>query len=120
MREQVIDPAPTWDPFHGYHVGEFFDETTGYVAGYRLIDALDAPYAGRWADPDANAVIERMRRVYRDRGEAASLGRTAAERASRFTWSATVRRVAELLGCSGFHILDELRPAGDGTGRLAR
>ena len=74
-------------------VSEFFDGMVGYVVGHRLIEARNAVYSGRWADPNDDEIIEQMRRVYRDRQEAAALGDAAAERAGRFTWAESVRKL---------------------------
>jgi glycosyltransferase involved in cell wall biosynthesis len=78
-------------------VSEFFDASAGYVVPHRLIEARNDLYFGHWADPDDHAMIEHLRRVHRDRGEATRLGERAAAIASRFTWAETVRKVLEVL-----------------------
>jgi glycosyltransferase involved in cell wall biosynthesis len=74
-------------------VSEFFDESVGYVVGHHLIEARNAVYSGRWADPNDDEIIEQIRRVYRDRQEAARLGEAAAKYARRFTWRDAVRKL---------------------------
>jgi glycosyltransferase involved in cell wall biosynthesis len=81
---------------------EFFDESVGYVAPHRLVEARNGVYAGRWADPDDAGIIDAMRRVYRDPGGAARLGRAAAARARRFTWRDAGRKLAAVLAKHGF------------------
>jgi glycosyltransferase involved in cell wall biosynthesis len=73
--------------------GEFFDADVGYQVNYRLIEARNAIYRGRWADPDDGEMIERMRQVYGNRDEARRLGDAAALRAPGFTWGETVRKL---------------------------
>lgn len=82
--------------------GEFFDASVGYDVGYRLVEARNAVYRGRWADPNDGEVIARMRQVYRDRGEARRLGERAAARAARFTWGNTIRTLTHALTRHGF------------------
>lgn len=82
--------------------GEFFDATVGYEVGYRLIEARNAIYSGRWADPDDADLVAHMKRVVRDRDEARRLGACAAERAARFTWADTARRLVGVLTRYGF------------------
>jgi glycosyltransferase involved in cell wall biosynthesis len=82
-------------PFGG--AGEFFDGTVGYEVPYRLVEARNAIYRGRWADPDDRAIIARMRQVYADRDAALRLGEVAAERAKGFTWDATSEKLIGLL-----------------------
>jgi glycosyltransferase involved in cell wall biosynthesis len=83
-------------------VGAFFDASVGYEVGYRLVEARNAIYSGRWADPDDNDLIDRMRQVARGPAEAARLGQVAAERAGRFTWSKTAQGLVEVLVRYGF------------------
>lgn len=78
-------------------VGAFFDAAVGYEVPYRLIEARNAIYTGKWADPDDEAMIAAMRRVYADRDEARQLGERAAERAAAFTWEETTRNVVAAL-----------------------
>jgi len=81
--------------------GAFFDGSVGYEVGYRLVEARNAVYSGRWADPDDAEMIARMRQVRADRAEARRLGERAAGRAAGFTWAATARRLVEVLGRHG-------------------
>jgi len=83
-------------------VGAFFDASVGYEVGYRLVEARNAIYSGRWADPHDNDFIDRMRQVAQCPAEAARLGLVAAERARRFTWSETARGLVEVLARHGF------------------
>jgi len=82
--------------------GEFFDETVGYEVGYRLIEARNAIYSGRWADPHDGEMIAAMRQVHVDREDAFQRGQLAAERAARFTWKETARKLIEVLKRHGF------------------
>lgn len=81
--------------------GEFFDSGVGYEAPYRLIEARNAIYSGKWADPDDAAIAAAMRRVHADRDEARRLGEFAARRAAAFTWAETVRKLAGVLRREG-------------------
>ncbi len=76
---------------------QFFDESVGYVVPHKLIDANNDIYHGRWADPDDGAMIAQMRRIHRDRAEAARLGEAAAARARCFTWRDTGRKLLDVL-----------------------
>ncbi|MBX9623455.1 MAG: glycosyltransferase [Gemmataceae bacterium] len=87
--------------------GAFFDAGVGYAVPHRLVEARNAVYSGRWADPDDRAVVAAMRRVYADPTGAARLGAAAADRAARFTWSATTAGLVAALARHGF------LPAGD-------
>jgi glycosyltransferase involved in cell wall biosynthesis len=78
-------------------VGEFFDGSVGYEVGYTLVEARNAVYGGRWADPDDGEMIGRMRQVYDDPMEAFRLGERAARRAGAFTWDETARKLVEVL-----------------------
>ncbi|MBX9585003.1 MAG: glycosyltransferase family 4 protein [Gemmataceae bacterium] len=93
-------------------VGSLFDERVGYAVPYRLVEARNAVYAGRWADPDDGAVMAALRRVYADREEAGRLGALAAERAAGFTWAATARGLADALARHGFLPAGMAGPAG--------
>jgi glycosyltransferase involved in cell wall biosynthesis len=83
-------------------VGEFFDATVGYELGYRLIEARNAVYSGRWADPDAGDLAAALRRIHRDRDEAHRLGEVARIRAQRFTWTKTAHKLIDALTRHGF------------------
>lgn len=78
-------------------VSEFFDSDVGYVVPHTLFETRNEYYRGRWADPDDNAIIERMREIYRDRAKSANLGIQAAARSRRFTWRDTGRRLLAAL-----------------------
>lgn len=56
-------------------------------------------YAGfRWAEPDFDALVDRLRWVRANPGPARELGRRAAERAhARWTWGHTAERILEAL-----------------------
>lgn len=82
---------------HSSGLTEFFDGRVGHVVPHRLIETRNEYYCGRWADPDDCELIERMRRVYRNRAEAAELGELAAARARRFTWRDGGRQLANIL-----------------------
>ena len=82
--------------------GAFFDGSVGYVVGYRLVEAHNAIYSGRWADPDDGDMIEQLRRVSHDHNEAARFGTLAAERAAPFTWKQTARWLVAVLARYGF------------------
>lgn len=81
---------------------EFFEQNVGYEVGYRLIAARNAIYSGRWADPHDDEIIAALRQVYCDRAEAHRRGRLSAERAARFTWAETARKLIEVLKRYGF------------------
>jgi glycosyltransferase involved in cell wall biosynthesis len=83
-------------------VGEFFGSEVGYEVGFRLVQARNAVYSGRWADPDDGEMIARMRQVYADRDETRRLGERAAARAAQFTWAESARRLVAVLQRYGF------------------
>jgi glycosyltransferase involved in cell wall biosynthesis len=83
-------------------VGEVFDSSVGYEVGYKLIEAKNAVYSGRWADPDNDELIARMREVHADRTGAERLGRAAARRAPAFSWSESIRKLTATLGKHGY------------------
>ena len=92
--------------------GAFFDGSVGYAVPYRRVEARNAVYAGRWADPDDGAMVAAMRRVVADRAEAGRLGTLAADRAGAFTWAATARGLADALARHGFLPAGMTAPAG--------
>ena len=57
----------------------------------------NAIYTGRWATPHDEEMIAAMRQVCDNREEVARRGERAAERASRFTWRETARKLVEVL-----------------------
>jgi glycosyltransferase involved in cell wall biosynthesis len=83
-------------------VGEFFDANVGYEVGYRLVEAKNAVYRGRWADPCDRHLIDHMWRVRKDHAGAARLGDEAARRAAGFRWEDTVRKLVIVLIRHGF------------------
>jgi glycosyltransferase involved in cell wall biosynthesis len=83
-------------------VSAFFDSTVGYEVGYRLIEARNAIYSGRWAEPEVDELVAGMREVYARPDEARRLGAHAARRAARFTWDHTTRRLVIVLIQNGF------------------
>ena len=82
--------------------GAFFDGAVGYDVGYRLVEARNAVYAGRWADPDDGHMIRRMRDVRHDPADAARRGALAADRARGFTWGGAVQKLLDVLARHGF------------------
>ena len=93
---------PTIAPKFG-GMREYFDEGVGYPVDYRLVpcggiyaqDTFSA--GGYWAKVDEDALIEQMRWVYANRGHAHELGKTASERALRYSWQAAHRRLEKVL-----------------------
>ena len=81
---------------------EFLHEGVGYpieVRGLVPADAKCPYYEGfRWADPDPDDLIAKMRHVFTHREEARAKGAAAArEAAAKWTWDATAARVEERL-----------------------
>jgi glycosyltransferase involved in cell wall biosynthesis len=81
---------------------EFLDEEVALPVRPRaLIDArAKCPYyeGFRWADPDFDELVGRLRWVYRNREAARELGRRAATRAGeRWTWAQTAERILAAL-----------------------
>ena len=83
-------------------VGEVFDSAVGYEVSYRLIEAKNAVYSGRWADPNHDELIARMREVYADRATAERLGVAAARRAPAFSWANSIRTLTAALAKHGY------------------
>jgi glycosyltransferase involved in cell wall biosynthesis len=83
-------------------VGEVFDSSVGYDVSYKLIEAKNAVYSGRWADPDNDELIARMREVYADRASAERLGLAAARRAPAFSWAESIRKLTAALAKYGY------------------
>jgi glycosyltransferase involved in cell wall biosynthesis len=83
-------------------VGEVFDSAVGYEVGYKLIEAKNQVYSGRWADPDNDQLIARMREVYADRAAAERFGRAAALRAPGFSWDESIRKLTTALARHGY------------------
>jgi glycosyltransferase involved in cell wall biosynthesis len=81
---------------------EFFHEGVGYPIPVKRLVPADAKcpyYEGfRWADPDFDALVVALRRVYECREEARSRGaKAASEAAAKWTWSASVERIVARL-----------------------
>jgi glycosyltransferase involved in cell wall biosynthesis len=92
---------------------EFFDESVGYPIRYVLEPAARYPlYGGLWCRFDREALVEQLRRVYRDRDGAVRNGGAAAARAREFTWDRAGGRLVALLRRSGMLAAD-----GAATGR---
>lgn len=83
-------------------VGEVFDAGVGYEVDYKLIEAKNKIYSGRWADPDNDHLISRMREVYADRDTADNFGVAAALRAPAFSWTAALQKLADALAKHGY------------------
>ena len=85
---------------------EFFDEQVGFPVRARALVPAEAKceyYHGwRWAEPDFEQLVERMRYVYQHRDAARAVGVRAAEvAAARWTWGHAAGRIVERLGASG-------------------
>jgi glycosyltransferase involved in cell wall biosynthesis len=81
---------------------EFFHEGVGYTVALKGLVPADAKcphYAGfRWADPDADDLAAKMRRVFTHRDEARAKGAAAArEAAAKWTWARTAERIVARL-----------------------
>lgn len=83
-------------------VGEMFDATVGYEVSYKLIEAKNRVYSGRWGDPSNDELIARMRQVYTDRAAADRLGVAAARRAPEFSWDESIRKLTAALAMHDF------------------
>jgi glycosyltransferase involved in cell wall biosynthesis len=83
-------------------VGEVFDPAHGYAVGYTVIEAKNRVYSGRWADPDDDHLIARMREVHADRDIAARFGAAAARRAPAFSWAAAIGKLVAALAKHGY------------------
>jgi glycosyltransferase involved in cell wall biosynthesis len=84
-------------------VAEYFDASIGYEIPYDIVPA-DGRFAGlgMWSQPDRTAIVSAMRRVYRDRLEAAELGRAGAGRLKRLSWQNANRELLAALQDAGF------------------
>ncbi len=77
---------------------EFFNETHGYSADFKLVPAsYNYSGGGVWAEPDKDHLIELLRRVYKDRDEARRIGVTAARFASTFTWARSTAALVKVM-----------------------
>jgi glycosyltransferase involved in cell wall biosynthesis len=83
-------------------VGAFFDSRVGYEIGYKMAEARNAVYSGKWSDPDDSDLILGMRQVYDNRDRARQLGVDAVERARAFRWEDTIRKLVIVLIQKGF------------------
>jgi glycosyltransferase involved in cell wall biosynthesis len=80
----------------------FFDPGVGYVVDHTLVPVENEIYTGRWAMPSDESIVERMRQVYTNQGEAKRLGALCAARARNFTWKASGRKLVAALREHGF------------------
>ncbi len=106
LLEAMACGVPLVSPTFG-GVGAFFDPRYGYEVGYRLVEARNAVYRGRWADPDDEELVDRLRQVYAAPAQARQFGRAAAARALQFRWEDTTRKLVIVLIQNGF-----IRPGG--------
>jgi glycosyltransferase involved in cell wall biosynthesis len=83
-------------------VGAFFDGRVGYEVRFRPSGAFNSVYRGTWSEPDGDEMVRQMRRVSRNRAEAASLGKAAAARATKFRWEDATRKLVIALIRNGF------------------
>ena len=77
---------------------EFFDPSVGYCVDYSL-ESADERYSGLgiWAQPSLDSLVEQMRRVYNNMGEAAHIGLLASKRAHQFTWRKSNQRLLSIV-----------------------
>lgn len=77
---------------------EFFDSTVGYCVDYDL-EPADERYMGLGirAQPRVESLVEQMRRVYRNMGEAAHIGTLANKRAHQYTWRRANQRLLAIV-----------------------
>jgi glycosyltransferase involved in cell wall biosynthesis len=81
---------------------EFLNERVGYPIAVRGLVPADAKcpyYEGfRWADPDPDDLVAKLRHVFTHRDEARAKGAAAAaEAAAKWTWQHTAARIEERL-----------------------
>ena len=75
----------------------FFDSRVGYEVRFRPVGAWNSVYRGTWSDPDESDIIARMNQVVREPDAAKRLGIAAAERAAKFRWEDTIRKLVIVL-----------------------
>jgi glycosyltransferase involved in cell wall biosynthesis len=85
---------------------EFLNEAVGYPIAVRGLVPADAKcpyYEGfRWADPDPDDLVAKLRHVFTHREEARAKGAAAAaEAAAKWTWAHTAARIEERLRALG-------------------
>ncbi len=80
----------------------FFEPGLGYAVDYKLVEARNEIYRGRWAQPCEESLIARLREVHADPANAARLGEACAVRAKQFTWKEAGRRLAAALRAHGY------------------
>ena len=85
---------------------EFLNEGVGYPIAVRRLVPADAKcpyYEGfRWADPDPDDLVAKLRHVFTHREEARAKGAAAAtEAATKWTWGHTAARIEERLRALG-------------------
>jgi glycosyltransferase involved in cell wall biosynthesis len=83
-------------------VSAFFDSRVGYEVRFRPAGAFNSIYRGMWSDPDDDDIVANMRHIYRNGDEARELGIAAAERAARYRWEDTTRKLVIALIQNGF------------------
>jgi glycosyltransferase involved in cell wall biosynthesis len=83
-------------------VGAFFDGRVGYEVRFRPAGAWNSVYRGTWSEPDGDEMVRHMRRVYRNQDEARELGASSANRAAKFRWEDTMRKLVIALIRNGF------------------
>jgi glycosyltransferase involved in cell wall biosynthesis len=85
---------------------EFLHEGVGFPLRVRSLAPADprCPYyiGYRWAEPDADQLVEYMRYVYHNRDAAVQIGQQAAREVhSRWTWAHAAQRIATRVGSIG-------------------
>jgi glycosyltransferase involved in cell wall biosynthesis len=84
-------------------VATFFVPEAGYVINYRMRAAAGKfRGAGEWAEPNADGVIDAMRRVYTHRQEAKKKGEAGSQAVAKFSWASSNQRLAKVLEEAGF------------------
>jgi glycosyltransferase involved in cell wall biosynthesis len=79
-------------------VAEFFEENCGYALPFKM-EPAQGMYEGHghWAVVSEKDLIEGMRLAYRQRAILPQIGAVASERASRFTWENSNRKLVSVL-----------------------
>lgn len=83
-------------------VGAFFDARVGYEVSHSPVGAWGAIYRGTWSEADGDEIVASLRQIHRGRGEAIRRGNAAAQRALKFRWEDTVRKLVIVLIQNGF------------------
>jgi glycosyltransferase involved in cell wall biosynthesis len=82
--------------------GAFFDDRVGYEVRFRPVGAWNSVYRGTWSEPDGDDLVRHMRRVHRHQDEARQFGVASANRAAKFRWEDTMRKLVIALIRNGF------------------